>query len=81
MLAEAANQFAEIQKFKKTNKALILILQEKTSGEKLVVANAQLYHGSQQDYVREAQAMYLLQKVSLLVRENIWTSYQASQKD
>ena len=60
MLAEAANQFADIQKFKKTNKAVILILQEKSTNEKLVVANAQLYHGSKEDYVREAQAMYLL---------------------
>jgi len=40
--------------FKKTNKAMLCMLQHKASGKHLVVGNLQLYHGTNHDYVRQA---------------------------
>lgn len=56
--------------FKKTNKALLILLEHRQSSKKLVVANMQLYHGKQHDYVRQAQALYFLEQASLFIRKH-----------
>lgn len=60
-----------VNDFKKQNKALMLLLQsEDNPRDQLVVVNTQLYHGEAQDYVRQAQALYLLQQSSNFIRNH-----------
>ncbi len=68
-LAEAGDPYFAPREFTRNNQGLVMILENKSSGEHLAVANAQLYHGSERDYIREAQALYFLQQASHMIYE------------
>ena len=55
--------------FKRSNKATLLLLQSIDNPcDKLVLGNTQLYLGDQLDFVRQAQALYLMERASDFVR-------------
>jgi hypothetical protein len=55
--------------FKRSNKAMLLLLQSiENPCDKLVLGNTQLYLGDQLDFVRQAQALYLMERASDFVR-------------
>lgn len=68
-MKEASTEYNAPADYARNNKAAILILEHQPSLRNIVVANAQLYHGSQRDYIREAQALYLLQQASRIIYE------------
>lgn len=66
---QAGEAYSAPSEFARTNKGVLLMLQHQPSQQVLVVANAQLYHGSERDYIREAQSLYLLQQASSFINE------------
>jgi len=57
--------------FKKPNKAMMMMLRScDNPNDSLVVVNTQLYHGDELDYVRQGQALFLLQSASKFIRDH-----------
>jgi len=48
---------------------MICLFQHKASGKRLAVANMQLYHGTNHDYVRQAQALYFMEQAALFIKK------------
>jgi hypothetical protein len=68
--------------FKKPNSALLLLLQSvNNESEKLVLCNTQLYNGDKLDFVRQAQALYIMERASDFIRRHHITEAQKSLKD
>lgn len=48
--------------------------------DSLVVVNTQLYHGDELDYLRQAQALFLLQSASKLIRDHHMNEFSSKKK-
>lgn len=62
-LAKAGEGYSvEKKDFTRPQKGEILILEHKGSNEIMMICNAQLYPHIVRDYIKEAQALYLLER-------------------
>jgi len=56
--------------FRKQNKGTLILLRHRETEQLLVLCNTQLYHKSELDYVRQAQALYVLQQACTFIKKH-----------
>ena len=69
---QVAKEYLQPLDYRKQNKGILLSLQLVTNPEEeLIFANTQLYHGSEHDYVRYAQALFLMKHANAMMLKRI----------